>query len=339
MKILFELGHPAHLHLFKNFIIYLNNTNHFTLATTRKKDALISLIEHYQFNYINVSQSLNSIFGKIYELAERDIKHFLLFFKYKFDCGFGSSESISHLSFLTKFKSYHFDEDDDCVVPLSANIGYPFFTKIINPECLQFSKWKDKRILHSSYHELAYLHPNNFIPDKTILRKYNLKEKQYVIMRLSALKAHHDVGAQGISKETSNKIENIIAKYTVIKSIENEKTHLIEPWDMHHLLNYAKLIISDSQTMTAEAAVLGVPSIRINTFVGKLSYLEELENKYGLTYGFKPENVDEALTKIKEFIDMTNLEEIFQIKREKMLSEKVDLNQWMIDYFEKEINK
>jgi predicted glycosyltransferase len=33
------------------------------------------------------------------------------------------------------------------------------------------------------------------------------------------------------------------------------------------------LYIGDSQTMAAEAAVLGIPSIRFNSFVGKLVYL------------------------------------------------------------------
>ena len=77
---------------------------------------------------------------------------------------------------------------------------------------------------------------------------------------------------------------------------------------MHHILAYAKLIISDSQTMTAESAVLGVPSLRINTFVGKISYLEELEYVYGLTFGFLPEQELAFLSKLNELIKTKNLE-------------------------------
>jgi predicted glycosyltransferase len=47
------------------------------------------------------------------------------------------------------------------------------------------------------------------------------------------------------------------------------------------------MYIGDSQTMTAEAAVLGTPAIRFNDFVGELSYLEELEYTFDLTYGIK----------------------------------------------------
>ena len=37
----------------------------------------------------------------------------------------------------------------------------------------------------------------------------------------------------------------------------------IDPSDMHHALAFASLYIGDTQTMAAEAAVLGTPSIRL----------------------------------------------------------------------------
>ena len=43
------------------------------------------------------------------------------------------------------------------------------------------------------------------------------------------------------------------------------------------------MFIGDSQTMTSEAAVLGVPSLRCNSFAGRISYINEQEFKYGLT--------------------------------------------------------
>ena len=49
----------------------------------------------------------------------------------------------------------------------------PFSTKIFNPSCLKYNKWKNKRVLYDSYHELAYLHPNYFTPDAQILNKYD----------------------------------------------------------------------------------------------------------------------------------------------------------------------
>jgi hypothetical protein len=93
------------------------------------------------------------------------------------------------------------------------------------------------------------------------------------------------------------------------------------------------MVISDSQTTTAEAAILGVPSIRYNLFVGRLSYLEELEKKYMLTYGFTPGQENQMITKIRELLLNPHVEEEWRLKRNLMLSEKTDLNEWMINYF------
>jgi len=38
--------------------------------------------------------------------------------------------------------------------------------------------------------------------------------------------------------------------------------------------------------MTSEAAMLGTPSLKLNSFAGKLSVPNELEQKYQLCYSF-----------------------------------------------------
>jgi predicted glycosyltransferase len=340
MNILFDLGHPAHFHLFKNFIKYLKKNNHNIVITTRTKDVIHELLKREGFEYTVLSSPKVNLIGMFAELIIRDLKLFKMYLKYKFDAMFGSSINITHLSSLTKAKSYFFAEDDDDIVPLSRKAMSGSVTKIINPENTRIIKWHSKRVYHNSYHELAYLHPKNFSPNPDTLKKYNLIEKKYIIIRLSALKAHHDVGAKGISTELYLKIKEILKDYTIIESKENSKTHQIEPWDMHHVLAYAKMIISDSQTMTIEAAVLGVPAVRINTFIGKSTVIEELEQgKYKLAYGFYPHQEKESLETIKYLAENSEVDKIWQERRQVMLADKCDLNQWMIDYFEKEINK
>ena len=163
----------------------------------------------------------------------------------------------------------------------------------MHPQCIRFKRWKKKRVLYPSYHELAYLHPNNFVPDLNILRKYNLEEKNYVVVRFSSLNAHHDAGKTGLSNALWEEIESLCKGFTTVFSIEGEMSHQISPWDMHHILAFSKMIISDSQTMTVESAVLGVPSIRINSFFDRCSVLDELENKYELTFAFHPNQKEE----------------------------------------------
>ena len=103
---------------------------------------------------------------------------------------------------------------------------------------------------------------------------------------------------------------------------------------MHDALYFSHLVIGDSQTMAAEAAVLGTPSIRFNDFVGKLGYLEELEHRYGLTYGIKTTEPEFLFDKIEELLSIKDLKKEWEKRRRKMLSEKIDFTAFMIWFFE-----
>jgi len=337
MNILFDIGHPAHVHLFKNFIKYLKKKKHNVVTVCRNKDVTTKLLDFYEIRYFCLSEPGNNLIGMLKELLIRDYKVFKLHNNQNFNLAFGTSLSIAHLSALTKVKSINFNEDDDSVVLYYAYLTYPFTTTIVNPDCIKFKKWHNKRLFVPSYHELAYLHPNNFKPNKEVLKKYRLEEKKYIIIRFSALKAHHDTKAKGISNSLWTNLNVLISKYKykVIKSIENSNYCEIEPWDMHHILAFAKIIISDSQTMTIEGAVLGIPSIRINTFIGKSTVIEELEKKYKLAIGFLPNQEEDVLLTIKAILSDQKIDSLWKERLEKLLREKDDLNKWMIEYFNK----
>ena len=124
----------------------------------------------------------------------------------------------------------------------------------------------------------------------------------------------------------------------MIKSVEGSKTHNIEPFHMHHIMAKASLIISDSQTMTAEGALLGTPTVRINGFVGKISYLNEIENKYNLGIGIKPETPHtEIINQIFKLLEINKQSQLENLNI--LLETKVDLNQWIINFFETSIKK
>jgi predicted glycosyltransferase len=338
MNILFDISHPAHFHLFKNLITYLKSNDHNILITIRHKDVLKELLENASLPYYELARPAKSYPGFAWELLIRDVRMLKLCSRFKPDLLIGSSTNISHVGMLMGKPSLVFSEDDDHVIPIFSYLTYPFAKKIINPSCIEHKKWKRKRIFHNSYHELAYLHPDNFTPDVNVLKKYNLTEKKYVIARFSALKAHHDVGASGISESLWFTIEKLLGDYSIVKSFEQKKSHRIEPWDMHHLLAFAKMIISDSQTMTTEGAVLGVPAVRINTFIDKSSVLSELENKYKLAIGILPDYEDEIIKSIKAILQNPDIDQLWKVRREKLLSEKEDLNRWITDFVKKEMS-
>ena len=108
----------------------------------------------------------------------------------------------------------------------------------------------------------------------------------------------------------------------------------IEPYEMHSFLAYSQMFVSDSQTMSSEAAVLGVPSFRCNTFAGRISYLEEEEKRYGLTYGFLPRQFDWMLDAIKIVLKDPDSKAKWSIKRNRMLEDKIDVTAFWVWFIE-----
>ena len=99
---------------------------------------------------------------------------------------------------------------------------------------------------------------------------------------------------------------------------------------LHHAVAFADFVLGDSQTMTAEAAVLGVPAFRVNDFVGRISYLKELEG-YGLAFGFRPGEEERALAAVQDVMRRPDRRELFAERRRRMLAERIDPLPWLLD--------
>jgi hypothetical protein len=213
---------------------------------------------------------------------------------------------------------------------------------ILSPDITDCGKYNSKKIGFPSYKELAYLHPNHFMPEILEIKTFNPELKPYFILRLVSLLAYHDVGKQGISNDQVIKLIALLeTKGKVFISaerklpVELEKYRLlISPEKIASVLYYAQMFIGDSQTMTSEAAVLGTPAFRCNDFAGKISVMEEKEMKYGLSFNYPPSRFEEMYCKLKTFVDSKNFKEDFQKRRNKMLQDKIDLSLFMIWLFE-----
>ena len=235
---------------------------------------------------------------------------------------------------LTKCTSLLFFEDDLKQVKIWAILTAPVATKLICPDSCDAWLWNYKAQKYPGYHELAYLHPNHFKKIETD-NKYN---KKYLI-RLAKLTAYHDKKNPGIDDALLEKIINKLEEYgDVVISGERglpvkyqKYGKKIAPAEMLQFLANVDLYIGDSQTMAAEAAVLGVPSIRYNNFVGKLGYLEELEHKYKLTFGIRQGNTEELLKKIDDFLSITDVKNIWNKNRQIMLQQKIDVSKYIVD--------
>jgi predicted glycosyltransferase len=109
----------------------------------------------------------------------------------------------------------------------------------------------------------------------------------------------------------------------------------IPPEKMHDVLFYAALIYGESATMASEGAVLGTPSIFVDR-IGR-GYTDELEQKYGLVFNFSNDLIDQerSITKGIELLKTQNKENHWQIKRDALLSNSIDITAFMFWLIEK----
>jgi hypothetical protein len=350
MKYLIYLGHPAHFHLFKFTIKKLQDRGHNVSVLIKKKDILEELLQRYGMNYINIlpegrdDNKLAIALG----VLKRDWRLFQYCVANRPDLLMGTSVEIGQVGTLLRIPSVNVNEDDAQVVPLYSKISYPWCTHILSPRVCANGKWENKSVKYEGYHELAYLHPNHFSPSLELVKSIIGSHETFYLIRFAKLSAHHDAGIKGISNSLAARIVNILSpRGKVFISAERELSSELEPYrikinplDIHHVMAFAQLYIGDSQTMAAEAGVLGTPFVRFNDFVGRIGYLNELENKYKLGFGIKPSNPQELLSTIEKLVNTENLKADFSERRQAMLSDKIDVSlfmTWFIENYPKSV--
>lgn len=341
MKILIDIGHPGHVHLFKETYRILKDKGFKVSVITKDIPVAKSLLEYYNIHYINIGSKKDSVFSKILIQFLFNLKTLFHIIKNKIDIGIGSSFTIAQISILTRMKSLNFDDDDDEVEPFFVKYAHPFSNIVLSPSSI--TRKTTKNIPYKGTHELAYLHPKRFTPDINVIKRIGLKENEpYFVLRFVALKGHHDEGHKGINLDQKRELINYLKDFGKIfitseKPIEDEFEEYrlpVPPEEIHSLLYYAKMFLGDSQTMTSEAAILGTPALKCNTFAGKLSVPNELEEKYALCYSYQPVDFDKFLAKAKELLEDPNLEDIWQKRKDKFLSEKIDVTAFMVWFIE-----
>lgn len=344
MKILVYLGHPAHFYNYKNAIANWKNKGHEVFILIKKKDVLEDLLKASGLPYHNIliEGRADTKLAMFIGMIKRALRLISFCLKHRPDILTGTSVENSFVGKLLRIPVVNINEDDAAVVPLYAKLSYPLATAILTPQVCDNGKWNKKSTKYPSYHELAYLHPNHFKADTAVVDKYFPHDEPYFLMRFAKLTAHHDSGIKGITAEIAERIISILKPYGKIYITSERKLEPqfekyripINPIDMHHVMAYAQIYMGDSQTMAAEAGVLGIPFVRFNDFVGRIGYLRDLEDVYELGYGVKTNEVERLYAVITELVSMSNRTEVYQARRQKMLSEKIDLAEYLTDYIE-----
>lgn len=365
MNILIQLSHPAHFHLYKLVAKNLIDDGHKVLFVIKSKDILEQLLQNAGLPYVNINQHAHrgSKFGILWDMFVREWRIWKLCRKHKIDLLTGSTPEVAHVAKLTGRRSVNTGEDDADVISMFIKIAKPFIDGYAAPDPCEMGPVEPKTSHYPGYHELAYLHPNHFSPNEEVVRGYGIDTKSpYFILRFASLNAHHDSGIKGINTEIAQRLVEILKPHgriyiTSERPLEPQFEQYrirINPLDMHHVMAFASLYIGDSQTMAAEAGVLGVPFVRFNDFVGRIGYLRELEDVYQLGYGIhasvltgdspirkddgslQPSGTDALYQAVEQLVamDATERRALYLQRRQKMLSDKIDCAKFLTYFIE-----
>jgi hypothetical protein len=342
MRILIDIGHPAHVHFFKNFVWEMEKRGHIIKITARDKECTLQLLNAYNLSYTLLGKHHKSIFNKALGMLKLDYSLYKIGKKFKPDILTGiNSPYAAHASKLLGRPYITFGDTEHA--NLIMWLTNPFSDVTCTPSCFK-KDLGSKQIRYDGFHELAYLHPNYFKPNPEVLAELNLAEdEKFFILRFVAWVATHDVGHEGLSLTMKRNIIDKLKTYGKVfitseiklpKNLEKYKLDIISPEKIHDLLYYATMYIGEGATMTTESGILGTPGIYISSFssLEKMGNLNELEKKYGLVYSFNDASL--ALKKINELLKKNDLKREWQIKREKLLKDKIDVTKWMVDFIE-----
>ena len=335
MRVLFDVGHPTDVNVFRNVIKKLEDTGHSTKVTARDKENTVELLKTYGLDY-KVSPHYKGMLNKALGLPRAD------YFVYKVAKEFSPDVFVSagtpYAAQVSKiFGKPHIAFPNTEHAKIAIYLSKPFTDLICTPTFFKRDFGKKQRRFNG-FNEFTYIHPNYFTPDKSILENLGLQEDGYILIRFSSLDSHHDLSAKGFDFKDENEVLEFINKLeefgrVVITSevkigSKFEKFKINVPFDKwHDFLYYAKMYIGEGAKTASEGAILGVPSIYVSNT--RRGYLDELEERYDMAYTI-PDR-EEALKKAIALLSEDNLKEKWHSKRNRMLKEKIDTVEFMLD--------
>ncbi|OGU68477.1 MAG: hypothetical protein A2W30_00635 [Ignavibacteria bacterium RBG_16_36_9] len=337
MKVLIDIGHPAHVHYFRNFIKIMEGKGHKFFVSARDKEVTQSLLNHYQIEYTSRGKGRTGLIGKLFYLIEADYKLFKSAKKIKPDLSlsFGSAYA-AQVSKLLGIPHIAFDDTEHAKL---EHLMYVPFTKcILTPDSFK-RNFGNKHIRFTGSMDMAYLHPKYYKSNIQYLEELQLKDKTYFLLRFVNWRASHDLGQSGFSAEGKNKLIKFLSQRgeLIISSEGNlpdefrKYLYKGDPFQMHTILQHATMFISESGSMATEAAVLGTPSIMVNSSAKYFGVFEYI-GKFGNLFYFDDES--QAIEKIENLSRTNNIREISIRNTQEYINRTINLTDFMVWFIE-----
>lgn len=333
-NILIDVGHPAHVHLFRNAASEWQLLGHSVHWLALDREIIPELLERYSLPYSISYRRRSGRFHLLREIPIRTWRTLAIAREKAIDLFVSMTNPTVGLPALLLGKPYMAFTDTEPAYNQIA-VALPFATAVLTPKYFG-RELGSKHVRYAGTHELAYLHPKHFQPQSDIYEALGLSpNEKYAFVRFVAWKATHDKKEHGLSAEDKHLVVEELKKYGKVIISTEEGT--IEPSDgiitdypkerINDILAFASIYVGEGNTMAAEAAVLGTASIRANTMkMGYCSYLED----NGLM--FQHLEIEVILHQIRSILDNPDAKASFLQKRDKVLNENLPTTDFIVDY-------
>lgn len=332
MRLLIDINHPGQVHLFKHAARAWLARGDAVLFVARDKDVTLALLDEYALPYRRGPRRGRGLVGLLRELFSKTA--FLISegrrFRPHIVLSLGSPAAawaatwlrVPHLAF------------EDTEHSTEQYLLYAPFTRWIATAVCFRRELGRKQLRYAGYHELAYLHPQRYVPDATVPVSLGLAPgARYVIVRFVSWEASHDLGHSGFSAAGKRRLlEALAARARVIITSEQALPAELEQYRLptsagriHDVLAGAALYIGEGATMASEAAMLGVPSVYVNSLGA--GTIDE-QQAYGLVYHLPDEAA--AIERAVALLDAPHTASEHQQRRARMLADKIDVTAWMM---------
>ncbi len=299
MRVLFDITHPAIFHFFRVLMHRLVEEGHDVLATARRKDMTVDLLQAHGLPYVAVGTMGSGLAGLAVELVCRDVQLYRVARRFRPDVMVGADGApwVGHVGLLLGVPRIVFDQVDNA--PIQQWLGLPFATTICTGTGYR-GNWGRKQKHFRGFLAQAYLSRPYFEPDRGVLQRHGVDpDEPYVVIRLVSWGANHDIGKKGMDADGLRRlVEAVSGRARVFLSSEAPLPDDLQAYRLpvpaeqfHHLLAFADLCITEGGTLPAEAAVLGVPVISCESY--DFGYLNALCDRYGLV--MRAADLDEVM--------------------------------------------
>ncbi len=336
MNIIFDVGHPGHVHLFKNVMLNFEKRGYEILVVIRERENTVKpLVKKLELNYTEIHPNVPGILGKAITMIKNDLSLLNISKKFNPDLFISMTSPYSaQVSSIIGKPHITFTDTEDA--RLILNLTIPFTDVVITEKSYMGKVPNKKHISLPTWRPLAYLHPKYFTPNSEVPDMLGVsKDDKYFIMRFSAWDASHDWRIQrDFGWEERYKMVKMLEKegYVFITSelplpAKLEKYKLKTPPHLFHdVLAFSSGYVGEGHMSAREAVCLGIPSILISPRAELESVIMDLVNN---GYIMLFHNYSALQSK--------NFNELFKFRKDRVINEignLVDFNKFLMWFIE-----